>query len=76
MRISSQRSEEDLAAQAALEVSRNAERRQVEGLKMTDWTKRQLRLRWWKRLRRKAVHILLICHNTIIQAFLKMLSGQ
>ena len=32
MRFSSQRSEEDFAAQAALEVSRNAERRKVEGL--------------------------------------------
>ena len=65
MRFSSQRAEEDLAAQAALVVSLNAEKRQAEGLKMTDWTKRQLRLRWGKRLRRrkkiKAVHILLIC---------------
>ena len=48
-----QRSKENRAAQAAREVSRSAEKRQVERLKRTDWPRRQLRLKWWKRLRRK-----------------------
>ena len=76
MRFSSQRAEEDLAAQAALEVSRNAERRKVEGLERPigqEAAEAEVVAEAARRKKIKAVHILSICHSTIIQAFLKML---
>ena len=77
MRFSSQRSEDDfLLLKQHLRFPAV-----LRGGRSKVWSdrldRRQLRLKWWQRLRRrkkiKAVHILSICHSTIIQAFLKML---